>query len=129
MMPEQGPSAGSQRNSITGTGNIVTGGTLIGSQVVAKTGPNSPNSLIEQLQAELAGARQRLAGVQDPTSDHEDALEAVDALQGVIAQDPDPDLGGLKRLRLRVKGLIGVLAPVAEVIGGVAAFEEIWRHL
>jgi hypothetical protein len=32
-------------------------------------------------------------------------------------------------MRLRVKSLIGILAPVAEIIGGVAALEAIWPHL
>ena len=65
----------------------------------------------------------------DPTADQQDALEAVDLLQGDMDQDPDPGPAALKRLRVRLKGLIAALAPVAELIGGVAAFEEILHHL
>jgi hypothetical protein len=91
---------------------------------------NAPqNPVIRVLQDELARARQCLARVEAPTADHEDALEAVAHMQAEVAKDPDPDQRGLRLLRLQVKGLIGVLTPVAETIGGVAAFEEICRHL
>ena len=125
--PEENP--GGPRNIIAGTGNIVTGGKFINSQVVAETVSGPPNSLVRQLRDELTRARECLAAVEVPTADHEDAMKAIDALQGQVARDPDPDQRGLGRLRLRIKQLIGVLTPVAEVIGGVAAFEEIWRHL
>jgi hypothetical protein len=120
---------GPQHNAIFGAGQIITGGVLFNNRIEAKhfTGPQNP--LIRQLQDELTRARQCLADDPASTVDHEDAVEALDALQGEIAQDPDPDQRGLKVLRLRVKALIGVLLPVAEIIGGVAAFEEICRHL
>lgn len=128
-MPRYDGTPGSQSNSIRGTGNIVTGGTFTDSQVSATTVNAPQNPWIRQLQDELARMRERLAGVQAPTDDHEDAIEALVELQDEVAQDPDPDQGGLRRLRKRVRQLIGVLAPVAEVIGGVAALEEICRHL
>ena len=34
-----------------------------------------------------------------------------------------------RSMRLRIKGLIGILAPVAEIIGSVAALEAICQHL
>jgi hypothetical protein len=128
-MPKHEGIPGSQSNNIRGTGNIVTGGTFTDSQVSAATVNAPQNPLIRQLQDELARMRARLAGVQAPTDDHEDVIEALVELQDEVAQDPDPDQGGLRRLRKRVRQLIGVLAPVAEVIGGVAALEEICRHL
>jgi hypothetical protein len=36
---------------------------------------------------------------------------------------------GPKNLRQRIKALIGVLTPVAGLIGGVAALESICQHL
>jgi Family of unknown function (DUF5955) len=120
---------GSQSNNIRGTGNIITGGTFTDSQVSATTVNAPQNPLIRQLQDELARMRECLAGVRAPAEDHEDAMEALVELQDEVAQDPDPDQGGLRRLRKRVRQLIGVLTPVAEVVGGVAALEEICRHL
>lgn len=127
-MPKSEESPGSQRNTIVGTGNIITGGRVIKSQVVAKT-VSAQNPVIQQLQDELSRVRGCLAGVQAPTDDHEDAMEAVDELRDEVARDPDPDQRGLRRLRVRVRQLIGVLTPVAGIIGGVAAFEEICRAL
>ena len=120
---------GSQTNRISGPGIIITGGKVTGSQLAATSVSGSPNPLIQQLQDELSRARECLAGVPDRTDDDEDALEAIDRLQSEVAQDPEPDQTGLRRLRLRVRELIGVLTPVAGIIGGVAALEEICRHL
>ena len=127
-MPKSEGNPGSQRNTVKGVGNIITGGTFTGSPVsVTVSGPQKP--VILQLQDELARARECLAGVQDRTDDDEDALEAIERLQSEVAQHPEPDQGGLRRLRLRVKELIGVLTPVAGIIGGVAALQEICQHL
>lgn len=120
---------GTQDNRIDGPGIIITGGHVADSQLVTTSVSGPPNPLVQQLQAELARARACLAGVQDRTDDDEDALEAIDRLHSEVAQHPDPDQRGLRRLRLRVRELIGVLTPVAGIIGGVAAFEEICRHL
>jgi hypothetical protein len=127
-MPKSEGIPESQRTTIVGTGNIITGGRMIKSQVVAKT-VSAQNPVIQQLQDELSRARERLAGVQVPTADHEDAMEAVDELQDELGRNPDPDQGGLRRLRVRVRQVIGVLAPVAGIIGGVDALENICRHL
>lgn len=116
---------GSQQNTIYGAGNIVTGGKINKSRVIAHT----QNSTVQDLRGLLARAHESLAAVPDPTAAQQDALDAVDLLQNEIDEDPDPAPDRLKRLRLQVRGLIAVLAPVAEVIGGVAAFEEILRHL
>jgi hypothetical protein len=126
---------GSQQNTIYGAGNIVTDGEIIDSRLIAhaQNSPvqNSPvqNSTVQDLREQLARAHESLAAVPDPTAAQHDALDAVDLLQGEIDEDPDPAPDRLKRLRLQLRGLIAVLAPVAEVIGGVAAFEEILRHL
>jgi hypothetical protein len=128
-MPKYEGIPGSQRNIIRGTGSIVTGGTFTDSQVSATTVNAPQNPLIQQLQDELSRARERLAGVQVPTADHEDAMEAVVELQDELGRNPDPDRGGLRRLRVRVRQVIGVLAPVAGIIGGVDALENICRHL
>ena len=128
-MPEPEPLPRNQRNTIRGTGSIITGGTLTNSQVVATSVSGSPNPLIQQLQDELTRVRQCLASFEAPTADQEDAIEAIDALQHEVSEDLNPDQGGLRRLRVRVRQLIGVLTPVAGIVGGVAAFEEICRHL
>lgn len=128
-MPKSEGNPGSRHNSIVGTGNIVTGGTFTDSQVSATTVNAPQNPLIRQLQDELTRMRECLAGVQASTDDHEDALEAVAELQDELARNPDPDPGGLRRLRVRVRQVMGVLTPVAGIIGGVAAFEEICQHL
>jgi hypothetical protein len=116
---------GSQRNTIHGTGNIVTGGKITKSRLIAYT----QNATVQDLREQLARAHESLAAVPDPTAGQQDALDAVDLLQDEIDNDPDPAPDRLKRLRLQLRGLIAVLAPVAEVIGGVAAFEEILRRL
>jgi hypothetical protein len=128
-MPKSEGNPSSRHNTIVGTGNIVTGGTFTDSQVSATTVNAPQNPLIRQLQDELTRIRECLAGEQAPTDDHEDALEAVAELQDELARNPDPDPGGLRRLRVRVRQVMGVLTPVAGIIGGVAAFEEICQHL
>lgn len=122
-------SEGSQRNTVNGTGNIITGGTFTASQVSATTVNARQKPVILQLRDELARVSQCLDGVDAPTADHEDAREAVAELQAELAKDPDPDQHGLRRLRKQVRQLIGVLTPVAGIIGGVAALQEICQHL
>jgi len=116
---------GSQQNTIYGAGNIVTGGEITNTHLIA----HAHNSTVQDLREQLAQAHESLAAVPDPTAAQQDALDAVDLLQDEIDKDPDPAPDRLKRLRLQLRGLIAVLAPAAEVIGGVAAFEEILRHL
>jgi hypothetical protein len=129
MMPEQGPAPRNQRNTVSGTGNIITGGTFTGTEVSATTVNAPQKPPIQQLQDELTRMRECLAGVQALTDDHENAMEAVAELQDELATDPDPDPGGLRRLRVRVRQVMGVLTPVAGIIGGVAALEEICQRL
>ncbi len=128
-MPKSEGNPGSQRNTVKGVGNIITGGTFTGSQVSATTVNAPQKPVILQLQDELARVSQCLAGVDAPTADHEDAREAVAELQAELAKDPDPDQHGLRRLRKQVRQLMGVLTPVAGIIGGVAALQEICQHL
>ncbi len=131
-----------QQNTITGSGNIVTGGTFTNSPVT--TGPgsriavsNTPPSAdieqpwLEQLHDELTRIRLLLAEDHDPerSLDRDDAIEAVTTLAADLPDKQDEGGDEPRRLRLRVKGVIGVLAPVAEIIGGVAALEAIVQHL
>jgi hypothetical protein len=121
---------GSQQNTIYGAGNIVTGGKITNSHLIAHAQNSTvQNSTVQDLREQLARAHESLAAVPNPTAAQQGALDAVDLLQDEIAEDPDPAPDRLKRLRLQLRGLIAVLAPVAELIGGVAAFEEILRHL
>jgi hypothetical protein len=83
---------------------------------------------LEQLDEELARIRQRLErdGYRNVTPAGRDrVLKAVNGLQ-----DDLPSLRENRRtLRARVRALIDLLAPVAEIIGGVAALEVILQHL
>lgn len=136
-MTSDSSAQGSQHNTITGSGNIVTGGTFSKSPVSSTTiAPGSaaagPQEVwVEKLRDELAKVRQRLADprLPDASTDLDDARTAVEGLQQGLAGPASPEVSTMDRLRLRVKELLGALAPVAEIIGGVAAFEEIWRHL
>jgi hypothetical protein len=86
----------------------------------------------EPLARELARIRRRLA---EDRGDSVDAVDLDDAVSSVTAAereisgtgDRGPDAG--RSMRLRIKGLIGILAPVAEIIGSVAALESILQHL
>jgi hypothetical protein len=83
------------------------------------------------LDAELARIRLRLQDDEGPAAsdDRDDAADAVDDLQRIL---PDMEKGSAdsqRKLRRRIRELIGVLAPVAEIIGGVAALEAILQHL
>ncbi len=119
---------GRQRNTIHGAGIVVTGGTITNSSLTVATA-DQKNRAVQDLRDELARVCQSLAAVADPTVDQQDALDAVNLLRDDIDRDQNPAPARLKRLRLQLTGLIAVLAPVGEVIGGVAALEEILRHL
>lgn len=83
------------------------------------------------LEAELARIRLTLQaddGAAD-AGDRDDAIDAVDCLQRVLPDMDEDDPNSRKTFRRRIRALIGVLAPVAEIIGGVAALEAIVQHL
>ena len=128
---------GKQHNVVHGDGNI-TAGVFTGSQVTNQRGSHNivygsgaPNPFVERLGNTLADIRSRLEIIQDPgfLTDRDDALDGVTALEtdlpSLTANEPDAP----KKLRRRVKELIGVLAPVAEIIGGIAGLEQILQHL
>jgi hypothetical protein len=134
-----------QPHASSGAGNLVTGSTISGSPLTAVSGDsnrvvitNQPTTGISDdavlaalragLSAELAEIRELLLKHHDPAraTDREDAIEAVTALQTDLAK---PELSDRKTLRQRIKGLIGTLKSVAEIIGGIAALEAIVRGL
>lgn len=83
------------------------------------------------LEAELARIRLTLQaddGAAD-ADDRDDAIDAVDGLQAVLPDLDEGDPVARKTFRRRIRALIGELAPVAEIVGGVAALEAILQHL
>lgn len=59
------------------------------------------------------------------SDDRDNAIDAVADMQLAMS---DPEKGAVdspRKLKRRIRELIGVLAPVAEIIGGVAALEAI----
>ena len=132
----------SQKYVVHGDGNI-TAGVFTDSQVINQSGEGNraANSLVrgndalgpwlERLSGELTEMRSRLENIRDPrfSADREDALDAVTVMEadlpGLSASGPDAP----RKIRRRVRELLGVLAPVAEIIGGVAALEQILPHL
>jgi len=128
-----------EHNTIIGAGNIIKGGNIRNSpmtnvvqdQQVRVSAPSSAEEqhpVLEQLRDELERIRLLLANAQNQTAiaDRDDAMESIVAVQGVVASQ---GAGDSKGLRMRVKGLIGVLLPVADIIGGVAALQAICQHL
>jgi hypothetical protein len=131
-----------QHNTVIGTGSIITDGTFTNSQVTSTTvnsgeGAGSQAYWVGRLAEELAKARGRL---EDPglpvTPDLTDAVAAVEELQDQVvafreelAAGAPPGPESQTMLRRRVKALLGVLLPVAEMIGGIAGFQDILHHL
>ena len=130
------------RNFIGGSGNITTG-PFTDSQVVSVSGSNnrvtahvSDNSTTldpwGDLEKELARIRRQLEagrGSSVAAVDRDDAIASVKAAQAEASAADSTSPEARRSIRLRVKGLIGILAPVAEIIGGVAGLEAIWPHL
>jgi hypothetical protein len=86
----------------------------------------------EQLAKELARIREQLAENRSNSVaavDLDDALESVTAAEREIPRMEKQGPEARRSMRLRIKGLVGILAPVAEIIGGVAALEAICQHL
>jgi hypothetical protein len=84
----------------------------------------------EALGAELTRIRQCLEGDDGrvPLDGRDDAFDAVTDMQRIL---PDMEKGGAnspKKIKRRIRELIGVLGPVTEIIGGVAGLEAIWQH-
>ncbi len=83
----------------------------------------------QPLAEELARIRRQLE------EDRSNSVAAVDRQDAIIAVEEAMSLTATgnsaapQSMRLRIKGLIGILAPVAEIIGGVAALEAIVQHL
>ena len=131
-----------QHNTVIGNGNIITGGTFNNSQVTSTTvgsgaGAGSQAYWVGRLAEELAQAHARLndPGLQ-ATPDLTDAVAAIEELQAEVgafreelAAGPPPGPESQTMLRRRIKALLGVLPPVAEVIGGIAGFQDILHHL
>jgi hypothetical protein len=127
-------------NFIGGSGNIIAG-TYTGSQVVGVSGSQNTVHVSDSsvaldpwgaLEKELARIRRRLE--EDRTNsvdvaDRGDAIDSVIAAQGEMSSTDNTSPAARRSMRLRIKGLIGILAPVAEIVGGVAALEAIWQHL
>src|SRR5215471_7826348 len=129
-------------NFIGGSGNITTG-TFNDSQVVSVSG-NQNTATVHvsdgsvaldpwgSLEKELARIRRRLEEDRSNSValvDRDDAIEAVQAAQGEIPVADTTNPEARRSVRLRIKGLIGILVPVAEIIGGVAGLEAICQHL
>jgi hypothetical protein len=117
-------------NFIGGSGNITTG-TFTDSPVVSVSGSNnkvttdvSDNSVALDPWRLEADRGSSVAVV-----DRDDAMASVKAAQAEASAADSTSPEARRSIRLRIKGLIGILAPVAEIIGGVAALEAIWPHL
>lgn len=113
-----------QGSAVVGPGNI-----SIGHAVTATSANAVDDQVILALRDALARLRERLVAIEAPTADQQDALGAVDLLQAELDESRDPGPQALRRLRLQVRGLIGMLAPRSETIAEVAALAEIVSHL
>ena len=85
-----------------------------------------------QLRAELARIHALLEADDYPAisaDDRDDAIDAVRALETDLASAADSGEVDPKGFRWRIRALILVLAPVAEIIGGVAALQRILQYL
>jgi hypothetical protein len=135
-------STNEQHNTVIGSGNIMTGGTINNSPMTSTTvnsgaGAGSQTVWVGRLAGELARAHECLAGRGLPvTPDLAHAVAAIEELQGQVAafqkelasgHPPGPEKQ--KKLRDRVDALLRVLLPVAEMIGGIAGFQDILHHL
>ncbi|HUC26596.1 MAG TPA: hypothetical protein VMA73_28170 [Streptosporangiaceae bacterium] len=82
----------------------------------------------DEVAEELDRIRLRLESVA-ASDDRDDALDCVRALSRDLPDLRQSGSDGRKNLRQRIKALIGVLTPVAGLIGGVAALQSICQHL
>ena len=115
---------------ITGSAAIYSGD-FPGTIVTTNIGAQSADPL-EQLGEELAKIRQRLEGDSYPNvapDVRDKALQAATKLKDDLPSLRKTDPDTRRTLRARVRGLIDRLAPVAEIIGGIAGLEAILQHL
>ena len=121
---------GPQQYTVSGDGVISTGSGPVTFTKSGQPGNDISAGLLVNLEKELTRIRAILESADSHvrSADRDDAIEGVDALAGDI-----PGLGqsadGRRKLRQRIKALVGVLTPVAGLIGGVAALESILQHL
>jgi len=135
-MNNSGDMPGSQKNTASG-GGVVYSGTFSGS-IATSTGSGgsaiSGNSgaqdqLVDALRGQLGEALRLLNGNHDPArmADREDAIAEIASLDRELADRREARDPG--KLRRRLKQLVGALTPVADIIGGTAAFLEIINNL
>jgi len=131
---------GNQHHTIFGDGVINTGGNSTvnyakgnGNQLSASNATPSPAALDpwDQLAEELAKIRLLLTEENShaPPADRDDAIEVVIALERELPDLRQSGADAHKKLRQRIKALVGVLTPVAGLIGGVADLQSIIQHL
>lgn len=122
---------GDQRYTVFGDGVINIGD----GQVNYAEGDNNHQSVSntvagpwDEVAEELSRIRVRLESAV-ASADRDDAIEWVCALSHDLPDLRQSGADGPKNLRQRIKALMGVLTPVAGLIGGVAALQSICQHL
>lgn len=122
---------GDQRYTVFGDGVINIGD----GQVNYAEGDNNHQSVSntvagpwDEVAEELARIRVRLESAV-ASDDRDDALDWVRALSRDLPDLRQGGPDGRKNLRQRIKALIGVLTPVAGLIGGAAALQSLCQHL
>jgi hypothetical protein len=110
--------------NVSGSGNNTTVGTTVGSGTLSQ--------LMGPVGQALASARHILEAT--PTSDEvDDALAAIDETQRALDDARTSGLNDPRMLRQRIKGLIGVLTPAAQIAAGldtiITSFSGILKHL
>jgi hypothetical protein len=110
----------SQLNNAIGDGNRQSANYTV-------TSPSAMNPW-DEVGKELARIRVLLESAV-ASAHRDDAIEWVGALSRDLPDLKQSGADGPKNLRQRIRALIGMLTPVAGLIGGVAALESIWQHL
>jgi hypothetical protein len=129
---------GSYQYTVLGNENVVNTGDH-GQVIYTKGDGNSPSASYtvtspasagpwDEVEKELARIRGLLESAV-ASADRDDAIEWVYALSRDLPDLRQSGADGPRNLRQRIKALMGVLTPVAGLIGGVAALESIWQHL
>jgi hypothetical protein len=110
----------SQVNNAIGDGNRQSANYTV-------TSPSAMNPW-DEVGKELARIRVLLESAV-ASAHRDDSIEWVCALSRDLPDLKQSGADGPKNLRQRIRALIGMLTPVAGLIGGVAALESIWQHL